>query len=438
MTSRLRINSLILPLTTLALIAAQIISPSPVWKGLLVALGGTWLISYFWARSLRKNLRLERAMRFGWVQVGDKLEEQFILINSGSLPATWVEVTDRSTLPGYSIARATGIDGRTRNEWHTTGLCARRGVYTLGYTILRTGDPLGIHRVEIIQPESVTLMVMPPVIALPSIEITPGGWLGEGRPRNNAPEQTVSAATVRQYSPGDSLRLIHWATTARRNEPFVRLLEGAPAGDWWIVLDFDRHVQVRGDESETTDELGVILAASLADRGLRAHRSVGLLASGKEPAWMRPESGEHRRWEILRTLALLEPGDTPLASVLESTGSSLSHQASLIVITSSTESDWLKPLAALFWRGFHPTVIMIDPSSFAAGAGEAESAIAHTRGLDKLLIEMNIPHHVVTRDLFKQADARPGPRGQWEWRIMPTGKAVPVRLPGDLKWKSLG
>src|SRR6202142_3286833 len=112
MSSRLRINSLMLPLATLAILAAQIIGPSPVWKGMLVVLGGLWLISYLWARSLQKNLHLERAMRFGWVQVGDKLEEQFILFNESLFPATWVEVTDHSTLPGYSIARA------TRSEEH--------------------------------------------------------------------------------------------------------------------------------------------------------------------------------------------------------------------------------------------------------------------------------------------------------------------------------
>ena len=100
MTSKLRITSLILPLTTLALTAAQIIVPSPVWKGLLVTLGGCWLMSYLWARSLQKNLHLERAMRFGWAQVGDKLEEQFILFNDSLFPAPWVEITDHSTLPG--------------------------------------------------------------------------------------------------------------------------------------------------------------------------------------------------------------------------------------------------------------------------------------------------------------------------------------------------
>ena len=414
---------------TLVLIAAQITNPSAVWKGLLVVFGGCWLLSYLWARSLQKNLRLERAMRFGWVQVGDKLEEQFVLSNVGWFPATWVEITDQSTLPGYTVARATGIESRSENLWRTTGLCSRRGVYTLGNTTIHSGDPLGIHRVDINQPESVTLMVMPPVIALPTIEITPGGRSGEGRPRPNSPEQTVTAAAVRQYAPGDSMRLIHWRTTARLNEPYVRLLDGAPAGDWWIVLDFDDHVQIHEDESETTEELGVILAASLADRGLRAHRSVGMLASGKEPIWMRPDAGEHRRWEILHSLALLEPGETPLAKLLESSSPALGRQASLILITPSLSSEWIKPLANLYWRGFTPTVILIDPASFGSPAG--------TRALENLLTDMNIPHHTVTSDLFKQPDARPGPRGQWEWRITPTGKAIPVRLPGDLTWKSL-
>ncbi len=79
---------------------------------------------------------------------------------------------------------------------------------------------------------------------------------------------------------------------------------------------------------------------------------------------MRPEAGEHRRWEILRALALLDPGETSLAGLLESAAPALGRQASLIIITPSMKSEWLKPLANLFWRGFTPTVILIDPASF--------------------------------------------------------------------------
>jgi uncharacterized protein (DUF58 family) len=429
MSSSLRINSRLLAGAIIALAAAQILTPSKIWEALLVALGGAWLTGFLWARSIQKGLKLERAMRFGWAQVGDALEEQFVLRNTGHLPATWVEVLDHSDLPGYQASVASCALPSETNSWRTRGICSRRGVYTLGDTTLRSGDPLGIYSVEIHYPESASLMVMPPIVPLPSIEVAPGGWLGEGRASPNAAEKIFSASAVRHYVPGDSLRLIHWPTTARLREPYVRLLEGAPEAAWWIVLDADRQVQA-GNEPDSTTEAGVILAASLADRGLRARKEVGFAASGEETVWMRPQGGEARRMEILRALARLNPGETSLANMLERAVPSLGRQASLIIITPSTESDWLKPLAQLAWRGITPTVILIDPASFGSER-RAEPLAA-------LLAEMSMTRQVVTRELLDHPELHPRGRGQWEWRITPGGKAIPVRLPGDMSWKRLG
>ena len=139
-----------------------------------MAFGGLWLVAGLWALSLKNHLRLTREVRFAWAQVGDALEEQFTLTNDGIIPATWVEVIDHSTLPGYSAARAIGIDNNSTNVWHTNGVCLRRGVYELGGTTLRSGDPFGICSVEIYLPEKSSLVVMPPVVPLPSMDILPG------------------------------------------------------------------------------------------------------------------------------------------------------------------------------------------------------------------------------------------------------------------------
>lgn len=425
----LKLNSRLLPLLTIALAGVQIAFPSPIWKALLVALGGAWLVAYLWARSIQTGLRLQREMRFGWTQVGDKLEERFTLSNSGYFPIPWVEVIDHSDLPGYRASLGTCLGMADTNTWRTRGTCTRRGVYTLGDALLRSGDPLGIYTVEIPQPETAVLIVMPPVVPLPTIQVTPGGWLGEGRAIPNAVEKSANSGTVREYLPGDALRLIHWPTTARLNEPYVRLLEGAPAGAWWIVLDFDQRVQA-GSEEDSTAEMGVILAASLADRGLRAHKEVGFLASGEPAVWMRPQAGEARRWEILRGLATLNPGDVPLARLLEKAGPTLGRQASLIVITSSTESDWLKPLTHLAWRGITPTVILMDAASF--GAPRSAQPLAG------LLASMNVAHQVVTRDLLENPALYPNLHGKREWRVTPTGRAIPINMPSNITWKRLG
>jgi uncharacterized protein (DUF58 family) len=259
----------------------------------------------------------------------------------------------------------------------------------------------------------------------------PGGWMGEGRPRPNIVDQTVNAATVREFTHGDNPKLIHWPTTARHGKFYSRVLDGAPANDWWIALDVDSKVQA-GRGWENTIELGIILAASLADRGLRARHplGVGLLASGAQTVWLKPQSGERHRLEILRALAMLEPGQLPLAEMLERANPTLGNRISLIVITPSIKNDWLSPLTHLSWKGISPTVLLMDPSSF----GSFQSADP----LSNVLAEMGIPRFILNRDLLQQPEAHPGWKGQWEWRITPSGKAISTRPPGDLTWKRLG
>lgn len=63
---KVQLKSRILPFITAVLVIMQFIDSSRVWMMLLVGLGGAWLVSYFWARSLANNLQFEREMRFGW------------------------------------------------------------------------------------------------------------------------------------------------------------------------------------------------------------------------------------------------------------------------------------------------------------------------------------------------------------------------------------
>jgi uncharacterized protein (DUF58 family) len=429
MISRVRINSALLPLLTIAMLVMQLLDPSKVWQAMLAAFGGALLISWLWARSLRDNLRLTREVRFTWAQVGDKLEEQFTLTNDGVVPATWVEVVDHSTLPEYSAARAISVGNQENIKWRTRGVCSQRGVYVLGGTTLRSGDPLGIFTVEVYLPESVSMMVTPPVIPLPQVEISPAGWLGDGRPRPNSPEQTINALTVHEYQYGEPLRQIHWPTTARRNSLYTRVMEGAPANDWWIVLDADADAQV-GYGWESTLELGVILAMSLADRGFRARHSVGLLASGDQTVWLKPkQDDENHRLQMTRALATLNPGHLSLSDLLARAGPTLGHRTSIIIITPSINSDWLTPLTSLMWRGITPTILMMDLASFGS--------TNHVDSFSEILAQMGISRFILNRSLLLQPEARPGWRGQWDWRIMPTGKAVSRRLPGDLTWRKL-
>ncbi len=439
----LRLNARLLPPLVALLLVLELVAPYRGWTMLLVALGGALLTSYLWARSLSDGLRLTREMRFGWAQVGDRLEERFTLVNDNSFPAVWVEVTDLSSMPGYRVNRAVGLGGHDSRRWRTRGSCTQRGLFTLGPTTLRSGDPLGLFTVEHRYSRSLPFMVMPPVLSLPSIQVASGGRAGEGRPRPSAPERTVSAAAVREYLPGDSPRWIHWRTSAHHGSLHVRLFEGVPAGDWWIFLDMNGRVQV-GEGLNATQEHGVILAASLADRGLRSGKAVGLVAHGEELEWLRPRGGEGRRWEVLRALALIGLGQRPLADVLAGAGPALGRHASLVIITPDLRSEWVEALLPLMRRDLTPTVLLLDRPAFADAVqtspdpgradGEAHATMSE---MTALLSALGIAHHVVGPDLLDRSAMQPGRRGHWEWRVLGTGHAVPVRKPQDTEWTGL-
>jgi uncharacterized protein (DUF58 family) len=429
-------NLQLLPALVAVVLVLHLVAPYRGWMTLLVALGGALATGYLWVRSLARGLRLTREMRYGWAQVGDRVEERFALTNRGVLPALWVQVADHSTMPGYRVGRVSTVGSRDSTRWRVNGACTQRGLFDLGPTSLLSSDPLGIFVLALHYPQSMPFMVMPPVVSLPGIEVAPGGRAGQACPRASTLERTVSAAMVREYVPGDSRRWIHWRSTARHGALHVRLFDSVPAGDWWILLDMDRHAQV-GNGLDATVEHGVILAASLADRGLRAGKEVGLVVQGDDLVWLQPQGGEGRRYEILRALALISLGEVSLSRVLAQIGPALGRHSSLIIITPDVGGEWVKDLIPLIGRDIVPTVLLLDRDSFADGQNGSLSLPGEARRTDAHLTELGVVHYVIGPGLLDASEMRPGRRGHWEWRVTGTGRAVPVQKPQDMEWRVL-
>ncbi len=420
MKSTLRLNAKVFPVIALLALIMQIVDPSRVWMILLIGIGGIWLVCRWWARGLQRSLVFEREMRFGWAQVGDRLEERFTLKNSFVLPATWVTLHDQSTLPDHHASVATGVEGSSLSQWKVSTRCNRRGVFTLGGTTLETGDPFGIYTLIFEDPTCSTLAVMPPIVSLPKFQILSGGWAGEGKANPRSLQETINASHTREMAPGDPMRWIHWKSTARHDRFFVRQFEGMPAGDWWILLDLDQE-NMLGTGSDSTEEQGVVLAASLAARGLKEEHPVGLAVNGNEPSWIVARRNEYQQRALLKSLAVACPSNLGLQDYLQRIGPSLTSNCCLLIITANVSFQWAESLLPLMWRGIQPTVFLLDPLTFG---GTAEAG-----PVSDSLRMMGIACHVIPHQMLDKHQIQPGHEGEWEWRISGTGKAIAVKTP---------
>jgi len=388
-----------LPLALIALLLfLQLTNPARAWSWLLAGLATILVIAYVWARQMRDEVTASRELRGTWVVVGDVLQERFQLQNGSPLPVLWAEVVDESDVPGYGANRVETTSAHGSRRWQMRGVCQRRGLFTLGPWELHMGDPFGLFRVVHRYSDTRTLLVYPRVMHLPSLNLPRGAAAGTSRTRQRSVEPTVAASSVRAYVPGDALRRIHWRATAHRDSLMVREFDLEPSGNLWIVLDLDRRVQA-GEGQESTEEYGVILAASLAAEMLRQNRAVGFVAFGEEPAFALPQRGQAQLWRVLHLLAGVSTGsDWPLARVLEEISPTLGRGLTLVVITPSLSSDWVAPLLPLARRGIAPAAILLDRASFdGQDTGDEGRETGNVAALRGLLAEQSVPSHVIRK-----------------------------------------
>jgi uncharacterized protein (DUF58 family) len=224
--------------------------------------------------------------------------------------------------------------------------------------------------------------------------------------------------------------MIHWPTSARTENIYVRVLESTPASDWWIFLDLYERSQA-GSGGVTTEEHGVILAASMLEKGLRSGQAVGLVTQTGTLAWHPPRFGEAHRQELMRTLALASSGPIDLGALLRQARPYLRQGPSLIVITADTRADWIVDLAHLAHGRVSPYLFVLDPATYPG----SQSRVISRDTLANRLISLGLEHTILGADFFDRPELRPGTQGRWIWRKSRSSRAVAESRPADLPWR---
>ena len=337
-----------------------------VYLGVLV-LGGSYVLT----RLALVNLQAGYAVSQLYGQAGDELRVTYTLRNTGLLPKPWLEVHNPSTLPGGLAGRAVSIGSRGERSWQVRVLLARRGSYRIDPLDVRSGDPFGIFDAVASVGQGVSLIVYPRVEALPHWRLPTALVEGSDARPVRTLQTTPLATTVRPWAPGDGFNRIHWRTTARLGEIQVKEFDLEQTADAWIFLAFESRVHA-GEGDESTLEVAVRAAASIADRALGENRAVGLTTTGHRSGVLPADRGSRQRLKVMQLLAAVDADGTMLLSDSLVLGlPRLRRVMTAVVITPSVDLAWLRALASLRSRGVAAAVVTLDAASFASVAGSA-------------------------------------------------------------------
>ena len=137
--------------------------------------------------------------------------------------------------------------------------------------------------------------------------------------------------SVRDYQEGESLRKVHWKTTARRGRLMVKELEDTPHDEVAVLLDADAQTAVADNFDVQVRAAGSILRVH-ALRGRRA-----LLAVTTSPPEYRRVASFDGEWELARgLLASVEPtGKERVEAFLARDSSPAAQAVELVVVTAA-------------------------------------------------------------------------------------------------------
>ncbi|MEJ5241776.1 MAG: DUF58 domain-containing protein [Anaerolineales bacterium] len=343
--------------------------------------------SALWTFLTIRRLEVVREARWRRQRLGEAFEERFELIHHGRIPCAWVEICDRSPLPGSRGSRlVTLVRGGQRLSYLARTWLVQRGHFELGPTVVRTGDPFGLFVAEKCFPPRQSLIVLPMILPLSQLEV-PAGYLSGGKTvRQKARDATPHAVSVRAYLPGDPLKHIHWLATARHGTLMVKEFEQDPQTQVWFFLDATAEAHFVAETPlqalpmsewwfgkkprltlpRSTFEYAITAVASLTQYLLRRRMAVGLVTAASSPLVLVAERGWRQEGRILEALAYLRPqGIMPLPELVAAQAGKLTQGSTAILVTAG--GDPLEVRAAclgLLRRKIHVLLLWIDRASF--------------------------------------------------------------------------
>ena len=380
------------PLLVVVIVLAFLIGSDSLFY-LAYVLAGLWLLTVIWMRQALTGLRIERRFPARAFH-GEVAQARLVVRNPGRWPVLWLKLHESLPLdlhvPNFE-QRVVSLASKEQVALDYQLKCWRRGYYMIGPLSLLTGDYFDLTSRRQVTWPAQPFIVYPRVVPLSHLGLPsqlPFGNLPSQRRIFQDPSRFFG---VRDYMPGDSLRQIHWKSSARTNQLQVKRFQPAIALNAMVVLNLnDGDYALR---SRAASEMGIVVAASVAAHLIERRQPVGLAVLGMDAVTQQvglqvipPVRGRDQLMRLLEVLARAElAATTPFVQSLDQASVKLGWGSTAVIITPGAGPHLEEALLQMRRRGVHVLLVATDP-------------LTAFRAFQAQLEQIGIPAYWVTND----------------------------------------
>jgi uncharacterized protein (DUF58 family) len=250
-----------------------------------------------------------------------------------------------------------------------------RGRHRFGPVQLSIADPFGLAEVGLAVEEEQALVVYPRLVELERLFFDGGAGANDGRRLLLRRPVGFDLHSVREYQQGESLRRVHWPSTARRGQLIVKELEDSPRDEVAVLLDGDA-AAVTGSPPDSSFDAAVRAAGSILLAQVRSGRRcvLALNTAGRETQAVSSDGPEWER--ALDLLAAAEPdARSPVAALLDPGVGPAAFSLELVVVTSRIEPGLVNRLIERALSRRPAALVHVEAGSFAGRPHQPEPGL---------------------------------------------------------------
>ena len=334
----------------------------PVATGLVLAP----LAASAWVRLSAAPMQLRRRAGKGTLLEGEDVWVTLDVRPGTRVPPPSLSVTERISRLGLRETPLRQGRGSSRGTYVLERVA--RGRYAIEAARATVADPFGLARATVDLDATGAMLVYPRLVALDRLFSESGAHAQDGRRLLLRRPTGFDLHSVREYEHGESLRKVHWPTTARRGQLMVKELEDAPRDEIAVVLDADAGA-VSGESFDVqVRAAGSVLRAHAA----RGRRAVLAINSAHRPS-ARVSSLDGEWAAALALLAEAEPnGDRPVVELLAREGGPAARAFETVVVTARVTAALATKLVERALAGHGVSIVWVDAASFAGRPTKVE------------------------------------------------------------------
>jgi len=364
-------------------------------RGVLAIGASVWIVAWlFGSRALfpiAAGLVLAVPVALAWVRlsrqrlvVTRRWEGQGMIEGGDVRVDLRVERGSRIPLP---VAVAHESIGRLGD--HTAELRRQGGLYLGSYTLrnvargrhsfaplrVAVSDPWQLAEASLDVDAREVLVVYPRLVDLDGLFSEVGPTLADGRRLQLRRPTGLEFHTVRHHVPGESLRRVHWPSTARKRTLMVKEFEDQQRDEVAVLLDGDA-AGVAGAAPDSSFDAAVRVAGSILRAHVRSGQPAVLVLNTRERE-VQSVATDGPEWErALGVLAGAMPdAHMPVAALLNSAEGPAGRSLELVVVTSRLEPALVRGLLERAVSNRPAALVHVDAPTFAGRPSTPQPAL---------------------------------------------------------------